>query len=538
MRSFAFRLFCAAVLSLVILFWCWQHWRAQGDWTEVELAMSQSTEQIGSHRRGDVVFLADGHVLFDESNRMYPDGARINLCEESGIKAWRGRGYGKILFVRRPDGTIERYQFVQHIWLRLVPCERRVGLMEGCLQYLRHSGLTAFATIPEKFLETVLTLPAFLFIVALPICLIVFILGLLFSLLFPSFADTPTVMVPTRIETTSQAVLLKTEVADYANGLAFLSDRKLVSAGGPYISIWGIQNLTRIHTEEAPGDYYPMISSIAASPCAQQIAVVVDGDVVAWEERRGWIARPPPYQTGMPSAVRLGGVPTPTYGPALRVSPEEFSLVVYSPDGQVLAAVGHDSTYGIVELLDGLDLRHITTLEMRGYLSSVAFGFDGQHLAAATSDERVYVYDVSTQKTLLTATLEPPADRCGTASGAGAKVGFSPTENLLATAARGVIHFWDGAQCTHIGSVDVSGRAEWLSFLPDRKVVALIDGELNVIDISTKTVLAIVVPAIPCSVGALSPDGEMIALSGLNDRIQLLRLSEVLAKAKPAQKGV
>ena len=510
---------------IVVLYWAWRHWRDQGNLVAFELPITVTTSSTSYHQDGDVFFYSDGHLLFLNGNRAYPDGVKIDYAEEDGLQATRARGLGEILHIRRPDGIVQKYRYVAGVWYKLVPCEQKHGVLHEAIRLLRHHGLSCL-----RQLVTMLLILAIL-------------LGLFAAFIWygssePGSEDPIPVYRPNEVE--SPPIVLTPEVASYVGSIAFLDDGStLVATGGEYITWWDIQSLKRKRTEEAPGQIPPALTFIAASPSARldgRIACVADGDVLLWDDAQRWIRRPEPVPAPLP----------PDYGsraPELwvelpvRESRATVSALAYSPDGQLIATAGGDygDVLGTVELLRADDLTSVARFQQPGPCSSVAFSYDGTTLAAATSDERVHLFDVQARR--LTGTLEPPRGPSQWVGNAGVAIALSPVSGDLATAGMECkVHLWDINSRSHRDKVDLKGRVTSLCFAPDGRHIAAICSnglcdQLLLLDMNTKAVVAAVTPQVSCTACAFSPDGELICVSGLH-RIQLFRVSELPALLK------
>ena len=491
----------------------------------IELPMTGSSDSSPRCRVDDVVFMPNGTVHFANLDRVYHDCTPVRYEEEHGLKARRKQGIGKVLFIRRPDRIVQKYQYVGGIWFQLVPSEYEPGIFHEAIRLLRHHG----PSCARQFAALLLVLGVFLGLFAAYIW-------------YGSSESSPEAPIPVYRpnEVESPPIVLTPEVASYVGGIAFLDDGStLVATGGEYITWWDTRSVKRKRTEEAPGQIPPALTFIAASPSARlngRIACVADGDVLLWDDAQRWIRRPEPVPAPLP----------PDYGsrapelwvePPVRESTFTVTALAYSPDGQLIATAGGDygDVLGTVELLRADDLTSIAKFQQPGPCSSVAFSYDGTTLAAATSDERVHLFDVQTRR--LTGTLEPPRGPSQWVGNAEVAIALSPVSGDLATAGMECkVHLWDINSRSHREKVDVKGRITSLCFAPDGRHIAAICSnglcdQLLLVDMNTKAVVAAVTPHVSSTMCKFSPDGQFICVSGLH-RIQLFRFADVLKQSK------
>jgi len=109
-------------------------------------------------------------------------------------------------------------------------------------------------------------------------------------------------------------------------------------------------------------------------------------------------------------------------GELLEIFPGGGSLAAFSPDGRLLALAG---TNDAIRLWNIESRQEIGTLPMPGAVTGLAFNRDGRDLVVSyNSDERVYVWDVETQR--IRTSFDAHSKR--------ASLAFSPDGQTLATA--------------------------------------------------------------------------------------------------------
>jgi WD40 repeat protein len=164
--------------------------------------------------------------------------------------------------------------------------------------------------------------------------------------------------------------------------------------------------------------------------------------------------------------------------------------LAFSPDGKLLASGSHDGSVCLWDIKKRQVRKELHGHEPGHFILAVAFSRDGKLLASGSSDKTVKLWDVDTGKEQ--ATLPGHADSVES-------VAFSPTSDVLASAAAGNVLIWE---------------------LPIGKQIAKLDTDTRQ---ATKV--------------AFSPDGKTLASAGLSDTVELWDLTTFEKKASLETRG-
>jgi WD40 repeat protein/serine/threonine protein kinase len=197
----------------------------------------------------------------------------------------------------------------------------------------------------------------------------------------------------------------------------------------------------------------------------------------------------------------------------LRGHTAEVSAVAFSSDGRHLASASHDRTVRVWDVTTGDVVRTLT--RHTDVVYGVAYSPDGTRLATASWDRTVRVWDAADGRELLTFRgHEEPVNR----------VAFSPDGRRLASLDKGMLKVWDattGAEIRAFPCVD-----PWfqygLAYSPDGRHVAVTMQRQGVIiwDVETGAqAQAFSGNASAVKNAAYSPDGRLLA-TGVGDIVR------------------
>ena len=138
--------------------------------------------------------------------------------------------------------------------------------------------------------------------------------------------------------------------------------------------------------------------------------------------------------------------------------------LAWSPDGATLASSSRDGSVMLWNVAAGQLSRHLSERNSTGWVLSVAYSPDGQHLAAASASQ-VQVWDVSSGEVI---------QRYDGLSGTVYSVGYSPDGSIIAAGdSSGLVLLWDAASGQEIRRLTAhQGAVFALTFSPDGRTLA------------------------------------------------------------------
>jgi WD40 repeat protein len=311
--------------------------------------------------------------------------------------------------------------------------------------------------------------------------------------------------------------------------VAFSPDGKILATSGQgrgCVDLWDVTTGRKIATLTVPGDAVPygiadyVIQSLTFSP---------DGRMLAAGSGSGSGSRAWLWDLSTRRLVTTMTGPSDAYSAA---------AVVFSPRGQVLAAVGTGTeSVGLWGASSGR--RSITLKDTKYSVEPVIFSPGGKMLASASAfigsssiSSRVYLWHAATGR--LAATLTPPTSLNPQS------LAFSPDGKIVACASNeSKIYLWDAASghlATTLAGPTASG-AGYLAFSPNGKTLAAIPGDfaptanIGLFDVPTghlEATLALTEAlsgdALVTAAAAFSPDGKLLAVGALDGSTYLLHV--------------
>ena len=261
-----------------------------------------------------------------------------------------------------------------------------------------------------------------------------------------------------------------------ARTIAFSPDGQTLASGGwadpdRTVHLWEVSTQERVGGLQLPG--LRGVTAVAFTPDGNTLAVGYgNGDIALWDMKTQ-------RQIAQQTVIRriLTSIPW---------------TLTFSPDGQLLAACGHEAP--AISLWEGheafiISLWDVPTLELVGSfeeqphdtwlqnhaVSSIAFSADGAILASGSHyDRTVRLWDVTTQRHIAPL-LKNDGDEGDEAVNA---VAFSPDGTILASAGDDAkIRLWDVKTQTQIDVLNTNaGTVSSIAFHPNGKTLASLSG--------------------------------------------------------------
>jgi len=250
--------------------------------------------------------------------------------------------------------------------------------------------------------------------------------------------------------------------------LAFSPNGGLLASGGQdrTIRIWRVEDGSLMHTLTG----HSSVSSVAFAPDAR-LLVSTGGD-----------------------AIRLWNVED---GSLVRTLGERGSLLRFSPDGRLLAAMSDPRTIELRRLSDGSIVR---TIEHTAPIVNLSLSPDSRLIASATENGAVHVWRVADGSLMYTLR----------GIGVGSDIVFSPDGSVLASGCRGrTIGIWRVSDGSLMYTLTGCGAFD---FSPSGELIALMDdGAVKLFRVEDGALLRTITGSRPYDVFKFSPDGQMIA---------------------------
>lgn len=298
--------------------------------------------------------------------------------------------------------------------------------------------------------------------------------------------------------------------------LALSTDGRLlgVGTGSGVVALWNVSEPTDPRLTATLDASAESINSLAFNPAGTLLAAgSADNTVRLWNLSPG--ARPSTEAT-----LQAGSV--------------VFALAV-SPDGRTLAAgtgAGHDVM--LWNLSDSGQATVAGTLTgPASWVNAVAFSLDGRTLGAASSDGRLWLFDLATRRPALQ--LPHPNTVTG--------VAFRPDGTPLTVSVDdGTVRWWRLPGPVILGAKDSIFA---VAFSSDGRLLGVAPGSRdntvtlwNVADPRNPLQTGVPVPGLPGSgsysgSGAVSPDGGTFAIGDLNGTIQLWNVRDPAHPVRP-----
>jgi RNA polymerase sigma factor (sigma-70 family) len=278
------------------------------------------------------------------------------------------------------------------------------------------------------------------------------------------------------------------ELAGHTNGVltvAWSDDGKWIASAShdATVRVWDAATGKQLHVLEG---HKSLPRQIAFAPKSRLLASVgLDKTVRVWDPA-----------TGKPLRCHEGAT-------------KELRGVAFSPDGALLAWLGEVGELRVWRTDDTSPVRTLMSDPDGGW--SVAFSPDGKTLASGWKDGSVRLIDLATGKER----RRWPAEQFNVGG-----LAYSPDGKVLATggAWSSSVRRWDPETGAEIGKSDThTGPVDRLHFMPGDKELLSFGRDHLLIrwDLATRAPTPVQVPLRGTfAVGAISPDGRLLALSG------------------------
>jgi WD40 repeat protein len=278
---------------------------------------------------------------------------------------------------------------------------------------------------------------------------------------------------------------------DNVDALAFSADGKRIATGGAdkTVRLWKVE--TGVEIQVFTG-HTATVLAVAYSPDGRQLASEAQDETIRlWDIETGNEVRRLPGHTS-----------------------QGTSNLRYSPDGQLLAAVGGGvGKDHFVRLLDPKTGNLITRLTgPKADCESLDFSRDGSRLAAIDEDGMLWVWDVATGKELVR--VQAHASPVGRQVQVGITVRFAPDGTLATGGGDGLIHFWSAegkrlrSAAGHPGNL-----VSEIAFSADGSILASAGHDASVKLWEVATGLELPQSGGTVTQVALSADGKLLAAS-------------------------
>ncbi len=387
----------------------------------------------------------------------------------------------------------------------------------------------------------------------------------------------------TRIATLETYIISKFKVAGWSsvNSIAFSPDGQTLASGGEVsyagedyatLQLWDVNTATRI-ASAIVGEERSSVNSIAFSPDGQTLASGGYGenrkyDIQLWDVNTlellntfeghqsvvDSVAFSPDGKTlasgGRDHTIRLWDVNTATHKVTLNGHEGDVNSVAFRPDGKTLASGGG----GTLQLWDVATGKNKKVLPLPSYVDSVVFSPDGKTLAHVASAGAIHLRDADSGQFIYSIFRHRATDLAFSPDGqtlasggdkvilwdpvtrhhkqilntTGYSVAFSPEGQILASGRTKdwTIHLWDAntwkIKKTLTSPIQYKVHSPYsssISFSPDGEMIVLgTEQMVNIWNVNTGrhrgTFTAL-------SEMVFSPDGQTLAVTGINDKLSL-----------------